>query len=764
MARADEELSLDIVVQGMRKFLSDMDRADGAIGGTAKKWGGLSAAAGGAGKVLATVAKVGIAAVVTGATAAAAAVGGLAIVVGKLALQAAPLEGIGIAFDKMAADAGLALEDLREASAGTISDFELMRAANLALTGAGEELGAEFGENLPGLLEIARAAARATGQDVGFLFQSLVTGIKRTSPMLIDNTGLQLKLGEANAALAVELGKTVDELTAEERQIALLNATMAAGQSMVDDFGGGQATAAEQLAQFRTAIQNTKDQIGLAFLPALQALLQPLGELATKVGPQLVEWAKIAGEWLGVQLPLAIGELSALLRGDLSDSLGGLFAWFTTNLPTMQKMASTAWEAIRDVVMAVVDVIMQDVWPSLQEAFASIGEIMATLGIEWSDVWRAMGVGIKFAAGVIIAVVLVLTSIVIGFANMWTKSLAFVTKMWSDWAAAFKQVIEGVAGMIGGIMAVIRGIFTGDTKLILAGLKGWAKGVLDLVTGLMKAMWTGIKLTFGSILVLVSGFIEGVINFFKSLYDRLVGGSLVPEMMSMMLSIITLGLELIDLIWTIIWEGIYAFLSATWDRIVSAVTTKVQAVYMAVHDKIEALKTWWKTAWDRIGEMLKAAWAAMVVAVKEKAQAIYNAVVDAINSVKDWVGGQVSAFYDLGRDLLQSMVDGVMSAIQWLIDVIVGAIQAAIDAARDAVGASSPSRVFAKIGREMMAGMALGVADFAPVVQAQITAAVRPPMVGGTTNVTNNYNLTTQAITRPGGLRLEFDSMALATR
>jgi hypothetical protein len=150
-----------------------------------------------------------------------------------LAVEAAPLEGIGTAFEAMAGDVGLSLDALRTAAAGTVADFDLMKAANVALTGAGDELGAAMGEELPELLEIARAAARATGQDVDFLFNSLVSGVKRSSPFLIDNTGLVLKMGEANEALAAELGKSVQELTAEEKQIALLNATVDAGQKMI---------------------------------------------------------------------------------------------------------------------------------------------------------------------------------------------------------------------------------------------------------------------------------------------------------------------------------------------------------------------------------------------------------------------------------------------------------------------------------------------------------------------------------------------------
>ena len=204
------------------------------------------------------------------------ALGGAALALGKMA---APLEGIGDAFEVMSEKAGLSLDALREASGGTVADFELMRQANIALTGAGEKLGVEFGQKLPRLMEIARASARATGQSAEFMFESLVTGVKRSSPMLIDNTGLQIKMGEANKKLADQLGITVAELSAEEKQIALLNATLEAGEEMVREFGGGQRTAQEEVEALGASLQNARDQIGLAFVPTIGKASGAVGSL-----------------------------------------------------------------------------------------------------------------------------------------------------------------------------------------------------------------------------------------------------------------------------------------------------------------------------------------------------------------------------------------------------------------------------------------------------------------------------------------------------
>lgn len=99
----------------------------------------------------------------------------------NLALQA---QGVENAFKKLGKPE--LLDELRKATKGTVSDLELMKnavnASNFKIPL----------KNLATYLKFAQQRARATGESVDYLVSSIVTGIARQSPMILDNLGLSI--------------------------------------------------------------------------------------------------------------------------------------------------------------------------------------------------------------------------------------------------------------------------------------------------------------------------------------------------------------------------------------------------------------------------------------------------------------------------------------------------------------------------------------------------------------------------------------------
>ena len=109
------------------------------------------------------------------------------------------------------------MDALRKATKGMVSDVQLMQQAIQA---------GNFGipiQELGTLFAFAQQRAKETGQEVDYLTNSIVTGIGRKSPLILDNLGisasmLREKLGgvSAEAATIAEVTKAVGEIASEE--------------------------------------------------------------------------------------------------------------------------------------------------------------------------------------------------------------------------------------------------------------------------------------------------------------------------------------------------------------------------------------------------------------------------------------------------------------------------------------------------------------------------------------------------------------------
>jgi hypothetical protein len=155
------------------------------------------------------------------------------------------------------------LDALRQSVRGTVSDFELVKKANLAKT-----MGIPS-EAMGTLAQAAMAASKATGESVDFMLDSIVRGVARGSPLILDNLGIIISIEEANAAYAKTLGKTTGELTKNEQAQAVLKATLAAVGPQIKNAADAGANAAEVYAQLTASLQNLTVLLGQSLSPAV---------------------------------------------------------------------------------------------------------------------------------------------------------------------------------------------------------------------------------------------------------------------------------------------------------------------------------------------------------------------------------------------------------------------------------------------------------------------------------------------------------------
>lgn len=192
---------------------------------------------------------------------------------GKEAVKlASQLEGVERAFKRIGgANSANLLQGLRTATRGTVSDLVLMQKAVQA---------SNFKiplENLASLFKFAQARARETGESVEYLTNSIVLGIGRKSPLILDNLGIsavelrtRLKGVGVEAANVGDIAQIIGDIAEEE----------------LAKMGDQADTTADKIAQLSTTMQNLKTEAGEALITLGTGLATTLG-IIDEVDPQL---------------------------------------------------------------------------------------------------------------------------------------------------------------------------------------------------------------------------------------------------------------------------------------------------------------------------------------------------------------------------------------------------------------------------------------------------------------------------------------------
>jgi hypothetical protein len=185
---------------------------------------------------------------------------------------AAQSEGVERAFSRIGSPQ--ILQGLREATRGTVSDLQLMqnsvKASNFKIPL----------ESLASLFKFAQARARETGESVDYLVDSIILGIGRKSPLILDNLGIS----------AVELRTRLKGVGVEAANVGDIAAII--GDIATEELAkmGDQAdTTADKIAQFTTKFENLKVVLGKIIAEDSAGVLTFFGNLAQAISDDISE-------------------------------------------------------------------------------------------------------------------------------------------------------------------------------------------------------------------------------------------------------------------------------------------------------------------------------------------------------------------------------------------------------------------------------------------------------------------------------------------
>lgn len=661
--------------------------------------------------------KVSLAGVVGGIGAIGAAAGAAAAGVVALASSAEPLVGLQAGFaavtDRIGSNSETMLSALQDASGGLITNRQLMESFNKAASLVGDD----FASVLPDAMSLVQKAAQSTGQDMGFLFDSLVTGVGRVSPMILDNLGIQVSLAEVTEHAAEMFGKSAQELSKQEQQAALTEIVM----GKLNDTYGDVPNVEQPFAQARVALSNLKDEIGLTLLNAVGPLAAKLLELAQTVLPVLMD------VFNNQIMPVITGVADAfgfffddLARGEepiqaIENLLARLAIAFGGNSETAMAVRD-AFRGVVDAVKGVIDAVSPYIDMAMEwiSQNVEVKDVLIGLGVAIASVIIPAIAGIIAAVAPVIATFVAVVAIVALVRRAWEENWGGIQEKTRAVLDFIKGIVERVVGGIksfwetngDAILSKAKEVWEGARDAIKAAIEK-AQEIIERVIGIISDKWEehgeGIKGAAEEFWNAIKDFIDGVINTIQGIVEDVSNA--------------------IRDFWEAHGEELQTLAEGVWEAIETAVDTAFQQIqtlfetFAALFSGdwegfIEGVQEFWETAWDAMVSVLETLW-----------DSIEPLLTSMWTSLSGWFTGKVTEMATIGSNLITSLADAIETrANNYLKTIAQGVANLLPEWVKEILGIASPSKVFSWIGWQIGLGLAEGIRESIPDVREAVDA------------------------------------------
>jgi hypothetical protein len=320
-------------------------------------------------------------------------------------------------------------------------------------------------------------------------------------------------------------------------------------------------------------------------------------------------------------------------------------------------------------------------WGDIQGVMAGVvAQIMPMLETFWQKVqlaaqnlmpaWDALGVTIGKLSPIFTAVAAVVGTVVVALVGAIGDMLPGAAMLLNGALTAVMGVVNLVADVVVGLVTLIGQLLTGQWAAAWETAKTLVSNVvldiLQVIGGLIQGV-------FG----LIGGLVGGVIGFFRNLYEVIVGHSIIPDLVDGIIAWIEkLPGTVLGLI-----AGLVSNAVAKFEQLASQIAGVLETIASVFGTKLQEVTA----TWSRVFEQLPGI----------------------ITNLRD-------RFLTAGRAIIDGVIAGVQAAAGALMSALSNIAGDALQAAKDALGIQSPSRVFAEVGDQVIAGWLEGMESSFP--------------------------------------------------
>jgi len=133
-----------------------------------------------------------------------------------------------------------------------------------------------------------------------------------------------------------------------------------------------------------------------------------------------------------------------------------------------------------------------------------------------------------FLAGVLGVAIVLAISLIAGLVSAFAGLLVGVMKV----VTGIIQFFSGLIQFFSGLFSLISDIFSGNWGHIAADLNNMMQGIMNMFIGIWNIITGIFSAAFGMIQGFASGFVSAIVGFFQMLADKIVGHSIIPDMIN----------------------------------------------------------------------------------------------------------------------------------------------------------------------------------------------------------------------------------------